>query len=351
MGATIEPVGSPLVGHNIRTACFGHLPDRTPVATLPTFGEPAKLNLVNAETGALIGVHPLPHKTTAYYSGIAPDGTAYVAGQTPGANLYRLDATSTTLRDLGPPLDGETHLTRLTAFAPDGTLYTGTFPRGHVVSYDPRADAFTDLGPVAEVEQYARSTATDGSTLWVGTGTHARLFARDLATGDTVEAELPPPYAGTQNFVNDLHVRDGILFAYLAPAHAWAVYDTRSRTWRAPLTDISDTIITEAVAGVVYYVAQDANLHAYELATGATTTVLDNGLLGRNEDQGIGVLQLLDPNGPAAPSSAPPSTDGCGTSAPRPGGSGSSGPERRVVRSRSPPWVSDPTVSCTPPAS
>lgn len=300
-GWDIDPAGTPLVAVNIRGASMGHLPSGQPVVYAPTFGEPAKLSVLNGETGALLSSHDLGDKTTAIYTGISPDGSAYVAGQTPGANLFRYDPATDAVTDLGAPVPGETNISRVTTFAADGTLYSGTFPSGHVFSWSPATRAFTDFGPIAQGEQYARSMAFDGDrTLYVGTGTNARFFSIDVPTRTRTEIPIPAEYAGTQAYVNEMYYRDGLVFAFLSPAFAWIVYDTRTGTWRPSIPAAQAVAVTEAVDGQVYFIGQDANLHAYRLSDGTITRVTDRAQFSLNAARGLGVLHLQDPAWPGA---------------------------------------------------
>lgn len=297
----IDDAGTPIEAVNIRGGNTGALPDGRQVVYAPTFGEPAKLSVVDGTTGDLISAHDLGDKTTAIYTGSAPDGTTYVAGQTPGANLFRYDPAADKVIDLGAPVPGETNISRLNAFGPDGTLYSGTFPNGHVFSYHPDR-GFTDFGPIAEGEQYARATAFDGDkTLYVGSATNARFFSLDVQTREKKEIALPDGYAGTQTYVNEMHYRDGLVFAFVTPAFAWLVYDTATGQWREPVTDVQAVPITEAVDGNVYYVGNSVpDLFRYRLSDGQITRVTAQGQIGLNQARSMGVLRLTDPAWPGA---------------------------------------------------
>src|SRR4051794_23360431 len=74
-GYVVDEVGPPITAVNIRTAAMGALPDGTPVVYAPTYGEPARLSVVNGETGELISAHDLGDKTTSTYTGLSPDGS------------------------------------------------------------------------------------------------------------------------------------------------------------------------------------------------------------------------------------------------------------------------------------
>lgn len=294
-GYTIDEVGPPITAVNIRTAAMGAMPDGTPVVYAPTYGEPARLSVVNGETGALISAHDLGDKTTSTYTGLSPDGSAYAAGQTPGANLFRYDPATDAVSDLGAPVAGESNISRLTTFAADGTLYSGTYPSGHVFSYHPDR-GFSDFGPIVDGEQYARSTAFDGdNTLYVGTGTNARLFSMDVTTGDKSEIPLPAEYAGNQTYVNEMYYRDGLLFAFVSPAFAYLIYDTVTGQWREPLVDVPATPISEVVDDRVLFVDRTPNdLFSYELATGAVEQLTQLNQFSINATRGFGLLQFQD---------------------------------------------------------
>ncbi|QOR69823.1 discoidin domain-containing protein [Ruania alkalisoli] len=298
---SIDEVGAPISAVNIRTAAMGAMPDGTPVVYAPTYGEPARLSVVQGETGELISVHDLGDKTTSNYTGLSPDGSAYAAGQTPGANLFRYDPATDDVTDLGAPVSGESNISRLTSFADDGTLYSGTYPSGHVFSYHPDR-GFQDFGPIAEGEQYARSTAFDGEgTLYVGTGTNARLFELNVTTGARTEIALPAEYAGQQTYVNEMYYRDGLLFAFLSPAYAYVVYDTVAGEWRDSLTDVQASPITDVVDGTVYYVNRTPNdVFSYDLTSGETAQVTDLNQISLNSARGFGVLRLQDPEWPGS---------------------------------------------------
>lgn len=295
----IDPVGSPLTAVNTRAGATGALPDGTPVVYAPTYGEPALLNVIHGETGELLGSHELGDKTTSNYAGVSPDGSAYVAGQTPGANLFRYDPETGEVTDLGAPVENQTNISRLTAYADDGTLYSGTFPGGHVFSYHPDR-GFTDFGPIAEGEEYARSSAFDGDkTLYVGTGTNARLFSIDVETQEKTEITLPEEFAGQQTYVNEMYYRDGLLFAFLSPGYVYLVYDTETGEWRETLRETQATPITDIVDGKVFFIKRDTNnIYSYELATGEVAPLTSTGGHSINNNRIFGLLELEDPAWP-----------------------------------------------------
>ncbi|MGD7733260.1 OmpL47-type beta-barrel domain-containing protein [Propionibacteriaceae bacterium G57] len=297
-GGMIEALGAPIVERNIRSASSGVLPDGRPVLYVPSFGEPAVMSVVDARDGSLISGHELTGKTTAIYTGVAPDQSyAYIVGTTPGAALFRYETATGAFTNLGNPVPGESNINRIASFGPDGTLYTGTFPNGHVATYHPDR-GFEDWGPIAEGEQYARCMAVVGDKLFVGTGTNARFFEVDLATRAKREIALPPEYAGNQSYVNEMYERGGLVFAFFSPAYAWGIYDPATGQWRTSLTDMAALVPAEVIDGQVYLVGRDGNLYGYEVATGALTQRTTTGRLTSTLARGLGQADLGDPAWP-----------------------------------------------------
>lgn len=294
---TIENLGVPMRSVSIRSAAVGVLPNGTPAVFAVSAGSPVQFNVLNARTGELIASHAVAPFTLSFDTEIAPDGSVYfeVQGAPDGAPaLMHYLPGSDTLLNLGNPVPGEKVINRVT-FAPDGTVYGGTYPNAHVFRYSPSTGKFADLGSVAAGETYVRSIAYGRGVLYVGTGTSARLFAIDLATGVKREIPLPEPNASKDLFVYRMAFRQGLLFVFNSPSLDWLVYDTQTQTWIDRIANNGEGGITDVGPNHLAYFVNNAtqDLYSYDVKQHvASVTGFNDGTLTYNSTRAIGLAAL-----------------------------------------------------------
>lgn len=164
---------------------FGWLKDGTPVAAFVLKGSPGILHVVDVRTRAVLFREPLPGTDDGSWSvTVARDGTVY-AGGTAG-NLYRR-------REGGHVelLGGKKGALYGPVEAPNGDMYLGHWPSGHLLVWRKAAQRLDDLGAPAPGEAYVRSLAVAGNRVYCGVGAHPRLVRYDIPTGKFTEVPLP----------------------------------------------------------------------------------------------------------------------------------------------------------------
>src|SRR5690606_24376016 len=153
----------------------------------------AALNIVDAVTGERVDVIPAPGASGGWGITVDDQQRVYLGSYCNGA-LYSYDPATGELTDHGQPIPGGAYVYGL-SHAPDGTIFGGTYPNAHAFAFAPETGEVTDFGSfTVDGSMYGRATAYghDTGTLFVGLGsTGARLFAIDMATGESREVPLP----------------------------------------------------------------------------------------------------------------------------------------------------------------
>src|SRR5690606_27573688 len=79
LSAEVVDLGIAAVERNVRTGAAGITRKGIPLLYLLSDGNPVSFNVLNGDTGELIGSFPLPPKSVGSYPTVTPDGTAYFA--------------------------------------------------------------------------------------------------------------------------------------------------------------------------------------------------------------------------------------------------------------------------------
>ncbi|MEU4194794.1 hypothetical protein AB0E69_23035 [Kribbella sp. NPDC026611] len=207
----IRDLGSPVSSLTVMEGAVGRTPDgRDVVYALPA-GENARLNVVDLHTRQLIRAVPLQGAAGGWAIVVTPNGDVYL-GTYPYGHLYRYSPVTGEVTDLGQPVPGQLQIYGLTADAA-GNVYAGTYPNAHAFKYDATTGQVTDYGSLDPVQQYARSTVydPDHNKLFVGVSTpNARLLRIDVDT-KAVE-DITPPGTTAKDFI-DLDYAGGKVFA------------------------------------------------------------------------------------------------------------------------------------------
>jgi len=267
----------------VRTAAFGTDKAGRVMAYVVTDGSvstPARLNVIDVAQGRLIRSLALNKgaPSGSWSATVGATGTVYIASFEPGILwAYHPGAKSmikvTSMRGTQVPF----------ALAPDttGGVYFGGYPSGIVYHYR-SGKGVTSFVSAKKLtgQNYVRSLAVDPSTrtVYVGVGARAAVLACDEATGACTNI-LPASLRG-QQFGYQLAAAPGKVFAYLSPSNDMVVLDVSKRADRSYRATVAATIpkvsypgASAPIDGSVYYRGAGGALYAYDLASGASTSV------------------------------------------------------------------------------
>lgn len=249
------------------------------VAYVASYGSPARISQIDAVTGELLQISPLPGSGGAWGLAVGPDDSVYIGGLSSG-QLYRWVPGSGNAVQLGAPVAGETYINALSVDPATGVVYGGTFPNGHLFAYDPAIDAtgsfasaVTDYGQPISGATYVRSVEVAGSKVFAGTATNAGLAVLDIPTQSVSPVSLPSALTGSA-FAYGLTAAGGYLFvraetpgkaaAMKLDTGAWTVLGDSLGLFASPANDDGD----------VYLLGGDnSTLLVFDTATATTTTV------------------------------------------------------------------------------
>jgi len=125
---------------------------------------------------------------------LGPDGNIYL-GTRPHAHLLRFDPRNNAYTDLGRPAPSESYIWDLTVGS-DRQIYGCTYPSARLFRFDPATGVSKDLGVMNPGEQYGRWIASsDDGFIYIGTGfRRAGVIAFEIATGEHRNI-LPPAFS------------------------------------------------------------------------------------------------------------------------------------------------------------
>lgn len=210
---------------------------------------------------------PVKSEDAAWASAAGPDGRIYF-GTAPGGHILRLDPKTGSFVDLGRPSSTETYIWRLTN-ATDGKIYGCTYPSAKLIRIDPATGALQDLGRMQADEQYARfGGGGKNGFVYVGVGMRqARLIAYEIATGQ--HRDILPASLRGQSVVQTYRCQDGNAYAVAAGQafrlEGWNAISVP--TWQVPAAEGWETLKdgrTVAAEGTTFKVTNHK--------TGAVTT-------------------------------------------------------------------------------
>ncbi len=208
------------------------------------------------------------------------DNNIYIGSQ-PDCKIYKYIPGSDSLIDLGVAVPGEQYVFGLD-IASDGTIYGGTYPNCYVFKYDPKEEKYSTFGPDGpghpfdSEEMYARAVAYDeeNDVLYVGVGTHAKLYRYDFKTG-TTKSVLPEKYKDN-SYIYTMKFFNGKLFAYTSPGSELLVmtFDEKGNPTIEKIITGSSTV-TRPVDGLSYFVNKDRHITAYDYNTNSIIPIKD----------------------------------------------------------------------------
>jgi streptogramin lyase len=255
--ADIVELGPAMSAVNVRAGAYGYLADGTPVAYIPSNGEPATFTVIDLRTGESLFAAELEGYTMLGSAHVSTDGTVYFNGQnpTPGA-LFRYFPEEERLEHIGDNIGGQTWLRDVSSDA-DGTLFMSTYPDAKLLAYDPDTGSIRDYGNVSPDASYGYAVEVVGDEVWVGTGTVPHIIAVDKVSGEMREIDLPEEFLPNTNYVLNLQRRGNHVFAGLSPRGSFEtlVYDLRTGEWVASIDSVSASGISPLDGTKVYHFA------------------------------------------------------------------------------------------------
>lgn len=290
-------IGPQVTNSTIRGAAFGKDENNNDVMYTVSDGATGyvpKLYQINVNTLAVQRSIELPGATGAWAVTVATDGKAY-AGSYANGHLYQYTPGSGSVTDLGGA-GGDSFIWDLQP-GWDGKVYGGTYHHAYVFKYD--NGAFSIFGPNGvgqpfdTAENYVRSVAYDpeNHVLYVGIGSHAKLYRYDCYTGQC-DNILPAEYADCE-FIYNLSYIDGKVFAKVTPGNTTLVLNVAkdennvvTTTVDCVIDGLTNLCVSPSLNGKVYY-SNYGNLYCYDIANKTYGPILDN--------QGKNIYMTINP--------------------------------------------------------
>lgn len=149
----------------------------------------------------------------------------YVGTFTPG-KLIRIDTISGAVVD---EINLREEVAWNVSVAPDGQVFTGTYPSAELWQYDPESGEATNHGRMSS-ETYIRDLAATETTVYCGIGAQPSLIAFDRATGESSDI-MPTEWADIGlTFVAVLELSGDHLLAGTTPFAHVAMINTRDHS-------------------------------------------------------------------------------------------------------------------------
>ncbi|WP_010274221.1 FIMAH domain-containing protein [Paenibacillus senegalensis] len=252
-------------------------------------GEPAKLAVINMETGEVERMLDLPGASTAWAMETGHDGKVYIGGSRNG-QLYRYTPGDSYVESVGRP-QGVTHIWDIKK-GPDGKLFIGAYPEGNVIEFDTSTDSFTDHGPMVQGELYARSLDYDAeeNVLYVGVGTTTHLIRYDLNTGTKTDI-LPASYEDS-SYPMSVNVVGDYLAVYLEKSTVLFIMNKHTGEVVYEESQARQRVAASPEEDKIYYLA-DNHLKVFDLATHASDALVN--LQTNAYPRDITLIDLDDP--------------------------------------------------------
>lgn len=186
---------------NVRTGTATTTHKGIPLLCLLSDGNPVSFNVINADTGALVGSFPLPPKSIGSYPTVGTDGNVYFVvrdGKSSLVHRYDVARNKVTFLVESPSGDSVTRTIRVEG----STIYGSTYPNAKAFSYDIDTGTVRDYGRVvASTDTYGWGFEKIGNHLYVGTGIgEGHLVRVDIETGEKTEITIPEPYDSTLTY-------------------------------------------------------------------------------------------------------------------------------------------------------
>ncbi|MED4461150.1 WD40 repeat domain-containing protein [Metabacillus fastidiosus] len=228
-------------------------------------GKPAKVAVIDYETKKLIDLKELEGAEDPWSIETSPEGIVWI-GTNPNGHVYKYDLKTKQVTDVGRANKKETAVWDLAYDLENKRLFGGTSYLGTLFAYNEH-ESFRDFGKVMPGKQYARSIAYDNTanTVYIGMGSPAALIKWNLVTYE--HTNLLEGYDKSSGSVYDLDLIDGQLFAKMEGTNEIIHYDVKTdevvNTFKANSRGVSEKIPDETA---VFY-SDGGSLYKYNYMT------------------------------------------------------------------------------------
>ncbi|MED4454484.1 WD40 repeat domain-containing protein [Metabacillus fastidiosus] len=237
-------------------------------------GEPAKVAVIDYETKKLIDLKELEGAKEPWAIETAPDGTVWI-GTNPNGHVYKYDLKTKQLTDVGKANEKETAIWDLAYDLENKRVFGSTSYHGTLFAYNEHG-SFRDYGEIMEGKKTARSIVYDAAadTIYVGMGSPAALIKWNLVTYE--QTNLLEEYNKSSGSVYDLDLVDGQLFAKMEGTNEIIHYDIKTdeavNTFKANSRGVSEKIPDETA---VFY-SDGGSLYKYNYMTKSSEKIESN---------------------------------------------------------------------------
>lgn len=241
---TEENLGEPILGLTNAGAGYTQDADGRHIGLVIAGGSPSQFSAVDIVTGELLTTEVIEGSTLTWAYATAPDRMVYIG--TASGQIFAFDPDELTLEQIASQPFDETYFWDA-GVNEDGTVFFGTYPGGKVLSYDPATDEWEDYGQQVPGNQYVRSIAVDGQSVYAGGMTTPALTHLDTGSGEITEIDLPEGYSDNEG-VYDVDIAEDTLLARVTPANDVLVYDLEDQEWTDTISDAVGMSASPALA-------------------------------------------------------------------------------------------------------
>ena len=241
-------------------------------------GEPAELQMLDVQTGALEVRRELTGTKVGWGLTTGSDGSLYVAGS--GGHLFRYLPSTKSLRDLGRVTPKATTVWDLEK-GPDGRIWGVSYPASELWNYNPSTNKITSLGSVSTGHAYARGLAVDASYAYVGLGSTNPAVMRVSLANPAAKTRIALPVSTTSGTVSEVELLgryllvrtpSGVTSSGTKYTTERRLYDTWTGSWNVAANMTAQTPSGLDSGGRFYYFSYK-QLWAVNSRTGAKTSV------------------------------------------------------------------------------
>lgn len=263
-GAVID-LGEPVHKRQTLSSAVGAGPDGRPLGYYVVEGNAttnAEFTVTDLRTEETVLQVRVPHGISSQRTlALSPiDGTVYFA-TSEVSHIYRYIPGAEDIDYLETFPAGERAWTA--AVDEEGTPWFGSYPGGRLYSMDPETTEFTDHGQALSGEQYVRSIAPAGNTLYIGTQQAGHLLTFDRTTSEFAEIAMPAEHGVTG--IESIALRGDLLFV---GTDGIFIRDLAAGEWIDHLPAASPRVSLPDPGNPDHvYLRTDGEIHRYDLTT------------------------------------------------------------------------------------